>query len=113
MGYSVRARSKMNQNLATTGKLRRNTIPLPVSTASASAKAWWASRGKLVNTIDADIVSGRSAPCSSSGIGAFPVLENWSEVSLRLDGRRWVGLGELRVEGILDDGELILRDVSD
>lgn len=56
------------------------------------------------------MVIGRFAPCSSSGIGAFLVLEACSAGSFRLDGRRWFGFGELPVEGIRDDGELILLE---
>lgn len=93
-------------------------VPFPVSTASASAMAWCASRGRLVNTTDADMVSGRSAPCSSSGIGAFLLCNGRSWAVVRL-ADRWLplvldalvafcsGVGELWTEGSRDDDDSI------
>lgn len=49
-------------------------LPFPESILSTSASAWCASRGKLVSMTDADMFIGRSAPWSSSGIGAFAEL---------------------------------------
>lgn len=47
--------------------------PFSFSNAPAAARAAWASCGSDVNTAEALIVSGRSASCSSSGIGAASV----------------------------------------
>lgn len=58
------------------------------------------------------MVSGKSAPCSSSGIGAFCALDGWSKLSLRLDGLLKFGFGELLIEGIREEGELILCQVT-
>lgn len=44
--------------------------PFPESIVSTSASACVASRGRLVNMTDADMFIGRSAPWSSSGMGA-------------------------------------------
>lgn len=90
--------------------------PFPTSTFSTSARALCASRGSPDNITEADIVSGRSAPWSSSGIGVVPLPppplplgfaddgeEINSGVSRRLEVWRCGrdddadGLGELRV----------------
>lgn len=72
--------------------------PFPISTASTSASALWASRGKLDNMTEADMVNGRSAPWSSSGIGVSPGLAEEDWFSLRPVGLDVVGLGEFPVD---------------
>ena len=64
------------------------------------------------------MVIGKSAPCLSSGIGAFWVFEAESDDCLRLAGRWvrlvWSGLGEFWAEGPWEDENSmpVWRDVK-
>jgi hypothetical protein len=59
-------------------------MPFSFSNFPAAASAVVASWGKLVNTTEAIIVRGRSAPWSSSGMGASSGIVDWLEDAISL-----------------------------